>query len=88
MTENRHVRILLGLLYAALALVGLWLAWNYLLPWLLPFLLALVLSALLEKPVGFLTRRLRLPRWGACALCTALLWVGLLALGALAVWRI
>ena len=88
MPENRHLRILLGLLYAALALVGLWLAWNYLLPWLLPFLLALVLSALLEKPVGFLTRRLRLPRWGACALCTALLWVGLLALGALAVWRI
>lgn len=35
MPENRHLRFLLRLLYAALALAGLWLALRFLLPWLL-----------------------------------------------------
>ena len=71
--ENRHLRFLLRLLYAALALAGLWLCVRFLLPWLLPFLLAWGLAALLEPAVGLLMRRLRLPRWGAAALCTAAL---------------
>ena len=50
MPENRHLRFLLRLLYAALALAGLWLALRFLLPWLLPFLLAFGLAALLDKP--------------------------------------
>ena len=64
MPENRHLRFLLRLLYAALALAGLWLCVRFLLPWLLPFLLAWGLAALLEPAVGLLMRRLRLPRWG------------------------
>ena len=71
MPENRHLRFLLRLLYAALALAGLWLCIRFLLPWLLPFLLAWGLAALLEPAVGLLMRRLRLPRWGAAALCCA-----------------
>ena len=67
MPENRHLRFLLRLLYAALALAGLWLCVRFLLPWLLPFLLAWGLAALLEPAVGLLMRRLRLPRWGAAA---------------------
>ena len=51
MPENRHLRFLLRLLYAALALAGLWLALRFLLPWLLPFLLAFGLAALLEPAV-------------------------------------
>ena len=51
--ENRHLRFLLRLLYAALALAGLWLCIRFLLPWLLPFLLAWGLAALL-LPVGLL----------------------------------
>lgn len=85
--ENRHLRFLLRLLYAALALAGLWLCVRFLLPWLLPFLLAWGLAALLEPAVGLLMRRLRLPRWGAAALCTAALAAALLGLLALALWR-
>lgn len=87
MPENRHLRFLLRLLYAALALAGLWLCVRFLLPWLLPFLLAWGLAALLEPAVGLLMRRLRLPRWGAAALCTAALAAALLGLLALALWR-
>ena len=54
MPENRHLRFLLRLLYAALALAGLWLALRFLLPWLLPFLLAFSLAALLEPAVRLL----------------------------------
>ena len=87
MPENRHLRFLLRLLYAALALAGLWLCVRFLLPWLLPFLLAWGLAALLEPAVGLLMRRLRLPRWGAAALCTAALAAAMLGLLALALWR-
>ena len=62
MPENRHLRFLLRLLYAALALAGLWLALRFLLPWLLPFLLAFGLAALLEPAVRLLMERLHLPR--------------------------
>lgn len=62
--ENRHLRFLLRLLYAALALAGLWLALRFLLPWLLPFLLAFSLAALLEPAVRLLMERLHLPRAG------------------------
>lgn len=64
MPENRHLRFLLRLLYAALALAGLWLALRFLLPWLLPFLLAFGLAALLEPAVRLLMERLHLPRAG------------------------
>lgn len=87
MPDNRHLRFLLRLLYAALALAGLWLGLRFLLPWLLPFLVAFGLAALLEPAVILLTDRLHLPRWGAAALCTAALTAAVLGLLALALWR-
>ena len=88
MPENRHLRFLLRLLYAALALAGLWLALRFLLPWLLPFLLAFGLAALLEPAVRLLMERLHLPRRGAAALCTAALTAAVLGGLALVVWRV
>lgn len=87
MPENRHLRFLLRLLYAALLLAGLWLALDVLLPWTLPFLAAFGLAALLEPAVNLLTGRLRMPRWGAAALCTAALAAAVLGLLALVLWR-
>ena len=87
MPENRHLRFLLRLLYAALALAGLWLALRFLLAWLLPFLLAFGLAALLEPAVRLLMERLHLPRRGAAALCTAALTAADLGGLALVVWR-
>lgn len=88
MPENRHLRVLLYLIYGALALLGGWLVLRFLLPWLAPFLLALLLSALLDRPVTLLTERFRLPRWTAAGLCTILLWGTIfLAVGTL-LWRV
>ena len=64
-----------------LLLLGVRLLLTVALPGLLPFLLALVLSGLLERPVRFLIRRLRLPRPAAAAAATLAL-VLLLAAGA------
>lgn len=58
MNLQKHTRFLLFLLYAVLAAAVL----ALLLPGLLPFLLALALAGLLERPVCFLVRRLRLKR--------------------------
>lgn len=88
MAEHRHSKFLLTIIYVALAVLGLWLARHFLLPWTLPFLIALGLAALLERPVDFLIHRLRLKRWMAAALCTLLL---LLALGGIFLglaWRL
>lgn len=87
MPENRHLRFLLRLGYAALAAGGLWLAWRVVLPCLLPFLAALGLAALLEPAVGFLTGRLRMGRRWAAGLCTGALAGGLLGGLGLLVWR-
>lgn len=76
MPQNKHARFLLTLLYTALAVGTLVLF----LPWLAPFLLALLLAALLERPVAALTRLFAGHRRPAALLCTLLL-TGLLAGG-------
>lgn len=87
MPENQHLRFLLRLLYAGLALAGVWAALRFLVPWFLPFLAALALAALLEGPVRFLEGRCHVPRrWGA-GICTALLAGTALGLLALVLWR-
>lgn len=88
MPENKHLRFLLYVSYAALGGLALWLVLHFLLPWTLPFLIALALCALLERPVRFLMDRLRLPRWGAAAVCTALLALVLCGLLFLVGWRV
>lgn len=88
MPENKHLRLLLCLLYGVLALAGLWVVLHILLPWLAPFLAALALAALLEPAVAALMVRPGLPRWGASALCTgglAGIALGLLGIG---LWRL
>ena len=87
MPENRHLRVLVRLGYAALAAGGLWLAWRVVLPCLLPFLAALGLAALLEPAVRFLTRRLGLGRRLAAGLCAGALTGALLGGLGLLVWR-
>lgn len=88
MPENKHLRFLLIAAYLGLGGLALWLALRFLLPWVLPFLVALALAALLERPVGFLTARLGLPRWVSAALCTLLLALALSGALLLAGWRL
>lgn len=64
---QKHLRFLLSLAYAALAVAAL----AFLLPSLLPFLLALALARLLEPPVRLLTGRARLRRTWAAAIVLA-----------------
>lgn len=63
MSLQKHLRFLLGLLYAALALG----AAILLLPGLLPFLLGWALAGILEPAARFLCRKLRLRRGWAAA---------------------
>lgn len=88
MPENKHLRLLLVLLYIALGALGLWLTARFLVPWLLPFLIAWALAALLEPPVRLCMDGLHLPRWAAAALCTLLLTALILGLLFLGAWRV
>ena len=69
MPGEKHVRVFLAVLYGGLALGGLWLGTRFVLPWAAPFLAGGALAALVEPVVRVLTQRVRLPRWGAAALC-------------------
>ena len=66
----------------------LWALLRLLLTWFFPFLAGLALSAGLERPVRFLTRRLCLPRWVAAGLCTLLLTLLLAGGLGLLLWRL
>lgn len=87
MPENKHLRFLLRVLYAALGLIGLWLALRFVLPWLLPFLLAFALAAALEPVVRFLKARWKLARSLSSALCVLVLSAALCGLLGLLAWR-
>lgn len=56
-------------------LTGVWVL-SLLFPILLPFLIGLGLALCVQKPIGFVVSRLRLPRWAASFVCV----LGLLAL--------
>ncbi len=62
MAENKHIRFFVTLLYIALGLLGLWLAFKYALPWLAPFILAFLFSRIIERPVSFFEKKLKFPR--------------------------
>ena len=88
MPGEKHVRVFLAVLYGGLALGGLWLGTRFVLPWAAPFLAGGTLAALVEPVVRVLTQRVRLPRWGAAALCIAVLAGSVLGAAALLLWRL
>ena len=66
----------------------LWALLRLLLTWFFPCQAGLALSAELERPVRFPTRRLCLPRWVAAGLCTLLLTLLLAGELGLLLWRL
>lgn len=87
MPESKHLKLLLTLLYLALAAAALWLFFAILFPWLLPFFIALGLAWILERPVQLLERKFHLKRWIASALCTLMLVLLLCGGLGLLLWR-
>ncbi|MGN1001845.1 MAG: sporulation integral membrane protein YtvI [Oscillospiraceae bacterium] len=75
-------QLLTYVLYALLALAGVYAALRWLLPWLAPFLAAYAVAALLEPAVGALCRRWRWKRGAASGVCT----LGFLAAAGGLVW--
>lgn len=72
MTENKHLRFFFAILYVALAILALWLIFNYAIGWLAPFIIAFIASRIIERPVKFFKEKLRWPRPLAGGLFTLL----------------
>ena len=62
----------------AAAAAGIWLFWRWVLPVLMPFMLGFLIAMLIERPVRWLIKRARLPRWAASLSVTVIL-IGALA---------
>ncbi len=72
MSEKKHLRFFVTLLYIVLGVLGLWLVFKYALPWFSPFILAFLFSRIIERPVSFFQKKLRFPRPLASLLFTLL----------------
>lgn len=60
------------------AIAGIWAFWRWLLPVLFPFLLGFLIAMLIERPINWMMKRVRLPRW-ASSLTMTLAILGVLA---------
>jgi len=68
----KHQRLLMGVLYAALAAGAMWFTFRFVLPWAAPFLLALATARLMEPGVRWFIVRFRFRRGFAAAVCSLL----------------
>ena len=62
MPENKHVKFFTAILYIILGVAAVWVLFKYALPWLAPFILAFIFSRIIEYPVSFFEKKLRIPR--------------------------
>lgn len=62
MPENKHLRFFVILLYCLLGALGIWLIFRYALGLLAPFIIAFLVAKLIDKPVEFFNKQLKLPR--------------------------
>ena len=81
--QQRAVRCLVLMLYAAGVLGALWLATRFVLPFSAPFIFAYLIAALMERPVRFLVRH-KVRRSAAAGMLT----VGVLGVVVWAVWAL
>jgi sporulation integral membrane protein YtvI len=59
-------------------IIGIWVFWRWAMPVILPFLLGFLIAMLVERPVKWLMKRARLPRWAA-SLSMSIIIVGTLS---------
>lgn len=65
--EQGYKRVFYIVLYIAVGVLGVYLAVKYLLPLILPFIIAFAVAALLQKPVVFAEKKLKIPKKFAAA---------------------
>ena len=69
---EKHLRVLIWIFYLALGAAALWLAFRFILPWVMPFLLALLTARLIEPPARFLAKKGKLRPAFCAVLCSVL----------------
>jgi len=60
--ENKHLRILLILLYLAIGIAAVTVFFQYLFPLLSPFFIAFAIAAIAQKPLRFLCKKTKIPK--------------------------
>ena len=70
MPDRRILKLLRLLLYASLAILGIYLSLKFILPWTAPFILAFLTAMLLEPAVNYIEKRFTIKRWFISALLT------------------
>ena len=76
MPENKHLRFFVILLYCLLGALAIWLIFKYALGLFAPFIIAFLVAMLIEKPVTFFTKTLKIPRALSSGLWTVIAFGG------------
>lgn len=87
MLENKHLKLILRIVYIAAAILIGWLLIRFALPCVLPFILALGTARLIEPAVRYLNTKLEIKRGFGAAVCTILVLALLIGISYLLVGR-
>ena len=73
MPENKHLRLIVITFYCFIGFFALFVTFRYVIRIIAPFLAALMLAALIERPVSLSEKHLHVPRALASGVCTVLI---------------
>lgn len=88
MTTERKRKVIIDVLFIAVMLVVIYFVMKYVAVWTLPFIIGLLVAIILQKPVGFLTERTKLPRTFWSIALVLLVLVAIFSLIGVVIWRL
>ena len=73
MATERKKKFIIDVLYAAILIFITYFVLKYLIVWLMPFFIAFLVAIILQKPVKFLSEKVKLPRGLSSFVCVLLI---------------
>ena len=87
LSNKKHFRILLTLLYAVLSIFALWIGIRFVFPLFMPFIFAFATAWLIEPVIRYLTKKFRLKRGFSSVACTSFVLIIIIGIVALILGR-
>ena len=88
LTTEKKRKVIIDVLFISVMILVIYFVMKYVAIWTLPFIIGLLVAIILQKPVGFLTKKTKLPRTFWSILLVLLVLLSLFAVIGVVVWRL
>lgn len=88
MTTEKKRKVIIDILFISVMIMVIYFIMKYVAVWTLPFIIGLLVAIILQKPVGFLTEKTKLPRTFWSILLVLLVLLSLFAIIGVVIWRL